>query len=236
MIKKLDLYLLKSFLVSLLVVIVAIGLTIIVINIVEELRDFIDHKVPLLSIAEYYLYFGGWVLKAFMPMFILLATLFSVSMLARRNELLAMKTSGLSLYRITLPYLMAVILLAIGHLYYNEHLFPPAGRRRTEIKEFTIEKRSEHGSKHVANVYRQIRPGYFYTIASFNIDRAEGKDLKMYQANGNKLSRLITAAAVRYRDHAWLAVNGALRRFDDSAGETFAEFDELPLPDIEDIP
>ncbi|TET93728.1 MAG: LptF/LptG family permease, partial [Candidatus Zixiibacteriota bacterium] len=114
MIKRIDLYLLKSFFLSLMVVTVAVGITIIVINIVEELRDFIDHKVPLLSIAEYYLYFGGWVIKSFMPMFVLLATLFSVSIMARRNELLAMKFSGLSLYRITLPYLLAAILLSLG--------------------------------------------------------------------------------------------------------------------------
>jgi len=63
MIKKIDLYLLKSFFLSLMVVIFAIGITIIIINVVEELRDFLDHKVPFTNIIEYYLYFGGWVLK-----------------------------------------------------------------------------------------------------------------------------------------------------------------------------
>ena len=82
MFKKLDFYLLRLFFITLFVVTVAIGFTIIIINMVEELRDFIDHQVPLLSILEYYLYFGGWVVKSFFPVFILLATLFSVSMLA----------------------------------------------------------------------------------------------------------------------------------------------------------
>jgi lipopolysaccharide export LptBFGC system permease protein LptF len=65
-------------------VIVAIGLTIISINMVEQLRDFIDHQVPFKEVLEYYAYFGGWVLKSFFPVFVLLATLFSVSILARR--------------------------------------------------------------------------------------------------------------------------------------------------------
>jgi LPS export ABC transporter permease LptG len=235
MIKRIDLYLLKSFFLSLMVVTVAVGITIIVINIVEELRDFIDHKVPLLSIAEYYLYFGGWVIKSFMPMFVLLATLFSVSIMARRNELLAMKTSGLSLYRITLPYLLAAMLLSIGHLYYNEYLYPPANKRRLEIKEFTIEKRSKQRLKHVSNIYRQIRPGYFYTVASFNIDRAEGRDLKVYKTDQNRLSQIITASMIHYRDHQWLARDGMIRMFD-SAGESFSEFVEMPLADIQDKP
>ena len=63
MIKKLDRYLLSQFFVSLFVVTIAIGLIIMVINMVGELRDFIDNDVPFLSILEYYVYFGGWVIK-----------------------------------------------------------------------------------------------------------------------------------------------------------------------------
>jgi len=51
--------------------------------------------VPILDILIYYVFFGGWVIKSFLPMFVLLAILFSVSILARRKEILAMKASGL---------------------------------------------------------------------------------------------------------------------------------------------
>lgn len=235
MIKRIDLYLLKSFFISLAVVTVAFGLTIIVINVVEELRDFIDHNVPFVNIIEYYMYFGGWVIKSFLPMFVLLATLFSVSMLARRNEILAMKTSGVSLYRITLPYLIIATLLSIGHIYYNEYLYPPANKRRLEIKEFTIEKRSKLTLSRVTNIYRQIRPGYFYTIASFNVDRKRGRDLKLYKTNQNRLSRIITASELYYRNHRWVARDGIVRSFD-STGESYSDFVEMTLPDILDTP
>ncbi len=235
MIKKIDQYLLKSYLPTLAVVILAVGVTIIIINVVEELRDFIDHKVPLSIIAEYYLYFGGWVIKSFFPMFVLLATLFSVSILARRNELLAMKASGLSLYRITLPYLIVTIILAAGHFYYSEYLYPPANKRRLEIKEFTIEKRSKQSFKYVDNIYRQIQPGYFYTIGNFHIDRGIGKDFKLYKTEHNRLDKIITAATLVYRDNRWYAQEGMIRNFD-SLGETFSTFIEMPLPDIEDTP
>jgi LPS export ABC transporter permease LptG len=235
MMKRIDLYLLKSFLFSLIVVTVAVGLTIIVINVVEELQDFIDHQVPPLSILEYYFYFGGWVIKSFLPMFILLATLFSVSMLARRNEILAMKFSGISLYRVTLPFFVIATMLALGHVYYNEYLYPPANRRRLEIKEFTIEKRSKQALTHVSNIYRQIQPGYFYTIASFNIDRQLGNNLKVYKTEQNRLSQIITAAEVSYQDHQWVAREGVVRTFE-STRESYTEFAEMTLPDIKDKP
>ena len=235
-IKKLDFYLLRFFFVTLFVVTLAIGFTIIIINMVEELRDFIDHQVPLLSILEYYLYFGGWVVKSFFPVFIMLATLFSVSMLARRNEILAMKASGVSLYRITLPFLLVAGLLAYFHFSYNEYIFPPANKKRLEIKRFTIEKKSKDALARIHNIYRQIKPGYFYTITSFNSTRQEGNDFRLYKSEDNRLSQIITSENIFYRDHVWRLENVVIRNFDDSANELFTRQDTLTLFDIKDRP
>ncbi|HOP08288.1 MAG TPA: LptF/LptG family permease [candidate division Zixibacteria bacterium] len=236
MIKKLDRYLIKAFLSSLTVVTLAVGLTIIVINAVEELQDFIDHDVPLLSILEYYFYFGGWVIKSFMPMFVLLATLFSISILARRNEILAMKACGRSLYRLTAPILLMSILIAAGHFYYNEYVFPPANQRRVEIKEFVIEKRSRQAINRVSNIYRQISKGYFYTIAVFNVDRGEGSDIRIYKAEGGRISEITTAPKIEYVDHRWIATDAVVRTFDPKRGESYHEQAVLILDDIKEKP
>ena len=236
MIKKLDRYLLSQFFLALLVVTIAIGLTIIVINAVEELRDFIDNDVPFISILEYYVYFGGWVIKSFLPMFVLLALLFSLSMLARKNEILAMKASGLSLYRLSLPFLAVAVLASVGHFYYNEFIFPSANKRRVEIKEFTIENRSRAHTARVSNIYRQIAPGYFYVLGSFNVARKEGTDIKVYRTEKNHLSQIITANKLIYDGFCWLAVDGVERSFTTRVGETYNEFDTLVLADIEEEP
>ncbi|MEA2031368.1 MAG: LptF/LptG family permease [candidate division Zixibacteria bacterium] len=236
MIKKIDRYLLKSFFASLLVVTVSFTLIIIIINITEELRDFIDHEVTLLKIAEYYLYWSGWVIKSFLPMFILIATLFSVSMLARHKEILAMKASGLSLYRFALPYLVVVLLISAGHFYYNEYMFPPINKRRLEIKEYTIEKRSRASDAQVSNIHRQVSPGYFYTMNRFNATRMEGRDLKVYITENDRLKRLITASIILFRDHKWIARNGTERIFSPTSGESYREFEKLVIPEIQDKP
>lgn len=236
MIKRLDLYLLRHFFTALAVVTLGIGLTIIVINMVEQLRDFVDHQVPLLDILTYYFFFGGWVIKSFLPMFVLLAVLFSVSILARRKEILAMKANGLSLYRITAPYLVAAILLALGHFYYNEYVFPPINQRRVELKQFTIEKKSKEAMARVNNVYRQISPGYFYTIATFDATRGDGREFRLYRTSRNQASRIITADKIAFRDHYWRLEKGIIRDFDSTAQESFVEFDTLTVSDIKDKP
>ncbi|MBK7142762.1 MAG: LptF/LptG family permease [bacterium] len=236
MIKKLDLYLLRHYLLALLVVTVAIGLTIIVVNMVEQLRDFIDHQIPLVTILKYYLFFGGWVLKSFLPMFILLASLFSVSVLARRREILAMKAAGISLYRIIAPYLVATMILAAGHFYYSEYIFPPLNQQRIEMKEFTIESRSKAALAKVRNVFRQVSPGKFYTITTFDTDRGDGRDFKMYSTVNHRLTQIVTAEKVRFEDHRWLLVQGQVRDFDSLSTETFHQFDTLTVLEIKDKP
>lgn len=218
------------------VVTISIGATIVVINLVEKIRYFIDNQVPMSMILQYYFFFSGWVIKAFFPVFIMLATLFTVSFLARKNEILAMKASGLSLYRITAPILIVVFLLSVGHFVYNEYIYPPGNKKRLEIKEFDIKKRSKRKYEQLANVYRQISPGYFYTIAMFNVPKSEGHDIKIYQTENNHLRKLTTANTLLYEDNQWLLLNGIERKFSDTSRESYVVFDTLPIPDIKEKP
>lgn len=236
MIKVADRYILRHFLLAFVVVAIAIGTTIIIINMVEKLSRFIDNRVPLTAILEYYLYFGGWVLKQFLPMFVLLAALFSVSILARRNEILALKASGRSLYRIALPLIVISLTLAVAHFYYNEYIYPPLGKRLTEIKQFTIDKKPRRPHAHATNIRRQIKPGHFYTVGSFDIGRGLGRDLKVFKIDGNRLTRMITAEELLWRNFRWEALRGVVRSFDASDHESYEEFDTLLLAEIEEVP
>lgn len=236
--KRLDLYLLRQFLVALLVVSIACGLTIIVINMVDMLRNFVDKQTPLLVILEYYAYFAGWVVKSFLPMFVLLAAIFSFSILARRQEILAMKAAGLSLYRIAAPIAIASLLIAAGHFYYNEYIFPPANAKRLEIKEYAIQNKARSIVTSLRNVYRQVSPGVFYTLTGYNSDRQEGTDFKFYQTEHDRLTRLVTAQRLVYDQHAWRALGGIERTFlsTDTSTGTFRQFDSLTISTIKDKP
>lgn len=236
LLKRLDRYLLTYFFLSFMAVTVAIGLTIIVINMVEELPDFLDHDVDLWQVLEYYLYFGGWVIRSFVPMFVLLSVLFSISLLARRQEILAMKASGISLYRITLPFMIVTLMISAAHFYYNEYIFPDMNKRKLEIKNFTIERKSRAIHTNVRDIYRQINPTSFYTMGQFDVDRRTGKLFKLYRSRGNRATEIVTAETLVYKGFRWYAVNGNRRTFRDSAEASFMPFDTLMIADMDDLP
>lgn len=236
MIKRLDRYLLRHFFAALLVVTMAMVVMICVINMVEELREFIDNQVPILKVLEYYLYFAGWGVKTFFPFFVLLASLFSVSMLARRNELLAMKASGVSLYRITLPLFVAALLMSGVHFWFNEYFYPAYNEKRLDIKVYEIERKSKEAHARRRRVIRQISPGNYYEMGSVNTLRGEGVDFKLYNTEDNKLERIVTSKRIVYRNHNWLALDGVERNFLLQPLKRFSEFDTLVVTQIKDTP
>lgn len=235
MLKTLDRYILVYFIAALLLVSISIGVLIIALNMIEEIQDFVDHNVPIMDILTYYVYFSGWILKSFLPIFVLLAALISIGILARRNEILAMKASGISLYRIAAPLLVFTFLLSLGHIYYNEFIFAEANKRRVEMKEYTIKKRSRKMRTTVRNIYRQVNKDFFYTIASYNTTKKEGYEVRFYRSQSDKLTDLITAKRLAYTSQGWMLYDGITRLFTDSA-ESFEEFDSLSAAYIREQP
>lgn len=235
MIKVVDRYLLRYFLASLIMVTLAFGLLIVAINMIEELSRFIDNDIPVGQVLMYYMYFTGWVVKSFLPVFVLLAALISIGILARRNEILAMKSSGISLYRIAAPILVFAFLLSIGHIYFNEIIYPEPNKKRVEMKEYVIRKRSRGARMATHNIYRQVNKNLFYVIAAYDIPRMEGSDVKIYRSKDNRLSELITADKIRFTSQNWILYDGVKRDFS-GENESFIVFDSLSASYIKDRP
>jgi len=232
--KILDRYILSNFLSALIIISLGFGVLIIAINMVEELRHFIDHEVPLGQIMIYYVYFAGWILKSFLPIFVLLAGLTSIGILARKNEILAMKAGGISLYRIAAPILIFTFLLSFV-IYYNEYLYPPGNKKRVEMKEYTIKKRSKKLKSSIHNIYRQVNNNLFFVIQGYDVPRKEGTVVKIYRSEDDKLAELITAEKIKYTSRNWMLYDGVRRIFGDST-ETFKTFDTLSAAYIKDKP
>ena len=101
--KKLDLYLTRQFLVTLLLTLTGFVCVILVVDLIENLDRFIDNAIPAKITLKYYIYAIPWFLNIGLPMSMLISTVFSIGLMAKRNELTAMKATGISLYRIALP-------------------------------------------------------------------------------------------------------------------------------------
>ncbi len=236
MLKTLDRYILGQFFRALLVVTLAVIVLVVAINLIEKLRDFVDHNVPAQDIALYYLYYSGWAVKSFLPIFVFLAGLFAVGSMASNNEIRAIKAGGISVFRFSLPLLIVALFIGAAHFCYNEFIFPPANRRMVELKEFTINQRSKSSVINRRNLYRQVSDSVYYVIDLYSVPDRTGKGIKLYQRSaGNSMGKFITAREMRFNRGGWMFYDGSTRSSIDSV-ETFTVFDSLPAPLITDKP
>jgi hypothetical protein len=101
--KLLDRSIIRQFLSTAMFSLIAVLLVFIIIDVMEKLDDFIDKQAGWGIIVQYYFFFIPEIIKLIIPVAMLLASLFVTARLSTQNELTAMKSSGISLYRIMAP-------------------------------------------------------------------------------------------------------------------------------------
>ena len=129
--KILDKYLLREFLLPVIYSFDAFLLLFVVYDLLEKLGEFLRHHARIGLILKYYLVSLPGPVVLILPIALLLGVLFSLSMLGKHNELLAMRVSGISVVRLGLPLFVAGALASAVAFYINEK-FVPQSRERTE--------------------------------------------------------------------------------------------------------
>ena len=135
MIRLIDRYLIKSFLMPLIYCLLAFAILFIAYDMSDRLKDFFDHQIPPVIVAKYYLYKVPIILSLTIPFAVLLALLYCLGNASRNNEIIAMRTSGIALFRIIRPYLIMGVLLYFITFTLSEVFVPKARRLASEIVE-----------------------------------------------------------------------------------------------------
>jgi len=122
----------------------------------ENLDDFLDQNATTKIIFNYYLYYLPQILKLLTPVGILLATLFSIGRMSTLNEIIAMKSGTMSLYKIMLPLMVFCGLLSVGQLYFNGWIVPKANEKKFVIEQKYLLKQKSGGP--IYNLYFRDNP------------------------------------------------------------------------------
>ena len=114
MLKKLDYYIIKKFLITFFFALALIMLITVIFDVSEKLEDFIDKKASLYAIIfEYYIYFIPYFANMFSYLFVFISVVFFTSRMAYQNEFVVMLASGISFNRIMRPYFIAAGILSV---------------------------------------------------------------------------------------------------------------------------
>lgn len=128
--------------------------------------DLIGKGLEPWIIGKLMVYASARLVNMALPLAILVASIMAMGSLAERNELTAMKSSGLSLWRIFRPLMWTMVIIAVGAFSFSNSVWPAANLKFRALL-FSVTKK-----KPTLN----LQPGLFYTgIEGFAI-RVQAKD------------------------------------------------------------
>ena len=110
--KRIDRYVLRQFIVTAFFALIAFTVIFVVIDLMENLDDFLDRNATAQIITSYYLYFTPEIVKLMVPLSMLLSALFTTGRLSSLNEISALKAWGMSLYRFMAPVVLFSLLVS----------------------------------------------------------------------------------------------------------------------------
>lgn len=183
--KTIDFYIIRKFLTTFFLSIILILMLVVVFDISERMEDFIAKKPPLKEIIfDYYLNFLPFFANLFSPLFTFIAVIYFTSRMAYRSEIIAMMSSGISFRRILFPYLLSATVIATLSLFLNHFVIPKANGTRMAFEEAYLKNPFYNRDR---NIHRQIAPGTFIYLNSFNNQRNTGYQFSLEKiVNGNR--------------------------------------------------
>jgi lipopolysaccharide export system permease protein len=176
MLKKLDKYIIKTFISTFGVTLILFSFIIIVFDLGEKLDDFLGKKAPVKGIIfDYYVNFIPQIMNMFSPIFIFISVIFFTSKIAQRSEIIAILASGVSYARFLRPYLLTALFLAVLSFFLNGWIIPHADKERVKFENTYI----RNNYKHKSGIHRQIKPDVFMSIDWFSQYDSTGSNLTL---------------------------------------------------------
>jgi lipopolysaccharide export system permease protein len=226
MIKILDSYILKKFIFTLLMSLLTMVFVYIIIDLFDHLNKFLDSQMPLMGYILYYTLKIPEIVSQIFPLVVFMALLFTLGGLTKYNEIVAMMSAGISLFRISAPVIIFGILISAGHFIFTETAVPYASRKHYEAKDYYLGSGSKLHRKMNEFVYQEKNSVVY--INSFDGRSRVASGISIQGISDGKIDFRVDAEKMSYTGEKWNLKDAARRRF--TPDSTYYEkFDSLSV-------
>jgi len=209
----LPLYISKEFIIIFLLAICAFNVIYLVIDFFESVDKFLEHNASMGLALRYYLLKIPMITFQTLPLAVLLSTLVTLGILSRHMEIIAMKASGISLYRITRPIILISLLIAFINFFGNEYLVPYAYRKSEHIMNVQVRKHDQKLSFKNLNIwYRDDSKIYNFHAFDPQRNTLKGITVYLFDKDFQLLQRVDAHDAVWEKDR-WTFNDVTIRNF-----------------------
>lgn len=138
----------------------------------RDLGRLIGKGLPIRIILEFFFLNMAWIAALAIPMAVLVSTLMAFGRLSQDNEITALKSSGVNLYRIIRPVFLLSIVLALGMERFNNIVLPEFNHRYKQLYADINKKRPTATIE--PNVFFDELDDFALLVHKINEDSLEG--------------------------------------------------------------
>jgi LPS export ABC transporter permease LptF/LPS export ABC transporter permease LptG len=209
----LDRYVLREFLKILFAIIVSVVVLQLVVDYSETAGYIAENQPTLHTVLSYYRYLSLASLDRTIPISILMGTLICFGLLAKNNEVTALKSIGVSLYRIALPVVLIAALFSGVSYLLLDYVLPYSNEKvatlRAEIRGTRVQRTfSAEQRQWLFGKGRYMFNFLNYDKASRTLSRVQVFE---FDPVSFKLTRRIYADEARFDGTGWVFVDGWFR-------------------------
>ncbi|MHA3773607.1 LptF/LptG family permease [Verrucomicrobiota bacterium sgz303538] len=191
--RQLDRYVLRNFMEPFLICFFGFIAIWLVFDLSDNGPDFIEARASVKDIAGFYLTQLPQTVLISMPVGLLLALLYSLSQMSRRNEIIAMLTAGRSVVRVLTPLIVVGALLTAGCLVLNWQWAPHAEAiKKVALERITKEKKKKGEDREIeGHLFRDRQNNRTWFVQRFKpgSQKLEGVHITQQDAEGNILKK-----------------------------------------------
>lgn len=227
--KKIDSYILKRFFTLFVMTFMIVIFILLMQFLWKHFADLVGKGIGWDILAEFFMYAIATLVPLALPLALLLASLMTFGNLGENFELTAMKSAGISLFRIILPLTIFITLVVVGAFFFSNNVLPVAQKNMYTLL-FSIRNKSPELDIPVGEFYSGISGVNLYVRAK---EKGLLKNMMIYDfSNGFSNASVLVADSGRVQltsDKKFLL----LTLFN---GESFENLRKVQLGDERSIP
>jgi lipopolysaccharide export system permease protein len=182
-------------------------------DVMGKLKDFSEAGVPTGVIIQYFAYTLPFIIKQMIPVAILMGTQLTFGFFSKNNQLIAFKSSGINMGRLSFPIILLSVASTLFLLILGEVMVPFAQSRAQEIWNIRVKKIEPRAVLLQEKIwYKGDQAIYAFNRFNFKDQSAEGASLFFFDAQFKLRSRL-DAESVVWKNGGWTFLNGLSQTF-----------------------
>jgi LPS export ABC transporter permease LptG/LPS export ABC transporter permease LptF len=240
----LDEYVVREFLFMFFLVLCGFVMLMLVFTFFELISDILRNHIPLSIVGQYLINLTPSMLYQIAPLAVLIAVLVTFGVLNRNSEIIAMKATGISIYRLVVPVVGIAAILAVSLFLFDEFYLPQANRRQEALRNI-IKGRPPQTVLHPEQrwIFGQPNagePGRIFYYQFFDPAHEEFANLSVFEFDPSTfaITRRIFASRVYWdSDHGtWNFQNGWQRDIQGENSKAYREFSQTTFSEIHEEP